>query len=183
MLKRIEKGRMKHQNMSERRLKILEYFTELPSKMLTYNDVDNMVEFVLHCLCSENCFNVPKAAYLIDNVDFDCLKGMAGYHHAQKFNDPAIWAKPDHFTSHMKQCDFNQQVRSISRPSALKSQQSKELAKELGELLAMNNPALYSWKIKYDNYGIFIFEPIPDADELNGFIFKGLHLLGFCPMY
>jgi len=174
---------MKHENISEKRLKILEYFSELPEKMLSCDNIENMIEFVLHCLCSEDCFNLTKAAYFIDNIDFNCLKGIAGYNHVEKFQEPAIWSKPEHFTSHMKSCDFNQTVRGVSRPSALKAQKADELAKELGQLLSIKNPALYSWKIKYDNYGIFIFEPIPDAEELNGFILKGLHLLGFCPMF
>lgn len=174
---------MKHINPTEKRLKILEYFSELPSKMLSYDDRENMIEFVLHCLCSEDCFNMPKAAYFIDNIDFDCLKGVAGYCHAQKCKEPIIWSNPEVFTSHMKQCDFNQKVRKIYKSSAVKSQKIDELAKEIGELLSINNPNYYSWKIKYDNYGIFIFEPIPDEDELNGFILKGLHLLGFCKLF
>jgi len=174
---------MKHENISEKRLKILEYFTELPSKMLSCDNIENMIEFVMHCLCSEECFNLPKAAYFIDNIDFDCLKGMAGYSHVEKFKEPGIWNNPDNFTSHMKQCNFNQNVRKVYRPSALKAQSAEQLAKELGELLSIKNPAFYSWKIKYDNYGIFIFEPIAEAEELNGFILKGLHLLGFCKMF
>lgn len=174
---------MKHENISEKRLKILEYFTELPSKMLSCDNTENMIEFVMHCLCSEDCFNMPKAAYFIDNIDFNCLKGMAGYSHIEKFREPSIWSNPDTFTHHMRQCNFNQTVRNVSRPSALKSQKPEELAKELGKLLSINNPAFYSWKIKYDNYGIFIFEPIANAEELNGFVQKGLHLLGFCKMF
>jgi len=174
---------MKHTNISEKRLKILEYFSELPSKMLSCNNVENMIEFVMHCLCSEDCFNLPKAAYFIDNIDFNCLKGIAGYSHAQKCKEPFIWANPELFSSHMRECDFNQLVRKVSRPSALKAEKTDELAKEIGILLSINNPTYYSWKIKYDNYGIFVFEPIPENEELNGYILKGLHLLGFCRMF
>ena len=38
-----------------------------------------MSEFVLHDICNPNCFNLQKAAFLVDNPDFDCLKGVAGF--------------------------------------------------------------------------------------------------------
>ena len=67
--------------------------------MLSCDNVENMIEFVLHCLCSEDCFNMPKAAYFVDNIDFNCLKGIAGYNHLEKYKEPGIWSKPENFSS------------------------------------------------------------------------------------
>ena len=58
---------------------ILNTLSKLPRKMLSLKGQENVTEFVLHELCHKNCFNLDKAAYFVDNPDFDCLKGMAGF--------------------------------------------------------------------------------------------------------
>ena len=50
----------------------------LPQQILSHSWNENMSEFVLHEICNQSVLTT-KAAFLVDNPDFDCLKGVAGY--------------------------------------------------------------------------------------------------------
>ena len=57
-----------------------ERLADLPKRMVPLYDLEaigNIPEFVLHDLCHEDCFNLKKAAFLVDNPDFDSLQGVA----------------------------------------------------------------------------------------------------------
>src|SRR5689334_18968556 len=100
-----------HERLKKER-DILNYLNHLPRKMLKFSQEDNISEFVLHALCCQDCFNVDKAAYFVDNPDFDCLRGIAGFSRSEAYPDSYhIWEKPQQFSSHMRTAPFNQQVR------------------------------------------------------------------------
>ena len=63
----------------ERQNRMLHHLAQLPRLMIDVHGRDNISEFILHELCSEPCFNLRKAAYLVDNPDFNCLRGVAGF--------------------------------------------------------------------------------------------------------
>ena len=68
---------MKHN--PERSALVLGNILKIPKKLLSAQHVDNVAEFVLHERSHENCFNLRRAAYFVDNPDFNCLKGIAGF--------------------------------------------------------------------------------------------------------
>ena len=99
---------------------LLSNLQQLPRKILLLPGTYNVPEFVLHELCNEKCFNVHKAAYFVDNPDFDCLKGVAGINHEEGVIKDDIWSDPDRFSEKMKASPFNQKVRSVLHQSAHK---------------------------------------------------------------
>jgi hypothetical protein len=177
---------MEHTDMSPRYRQILRSFACLPEKMLSFHSIDNVTEFVLHALCHEQCLNLAKAAYFIDNPDFDCLKGIAGFSKQNQFSDSCdVWSRPQCFTKHMQACTFNQKVRSILVPSAKKLDRKKqELVDYLAHELAMHNPLAYIWNNKHNNHALILFERHEqDKAPLDSDILQGFCLLGFCPIF
>ena len=180
---------MKQKHMSPRHEQLL-CFARLPQKMLALSFSDNLVEFVLHELCSTRCFNIAKAAYFIDNTDFNCLKGIAGFDKANEFTTGTqeSWSSPEKFTRHMSGCRFNTKIRSLLMPSSTRvNQPMPELIHSLSRTLDMHKPQYYTWMLKHDNRGILVYQ-LPDssddaAQEFDTELLCGLHILAFCPVY
>lgn len=164
---------------------ILRCFTYLPKRILSFHGRDNMAEFVFHSLCDEKCLNLAKAAYFVDNYDFDCMKGIAGYDRNEEYHEGAAWDNPDNFSEHMKSCLFNQEVRNISLSSFRRLQYSeKDIAQRLSEQLSLENPLFYFWDSKYDNKALLLFEPVFENGIHNDAeLIQGLCFLGLCPVY
>lgn len=174
---------MEPKNETLRYEQMLKCYTHLPKKMLALQHIDNVTEFVLHSLCTEGYLNLAKAAYFIDNPDFDCLKGIAGFDRKDKHHtDDVILANKEQFTSHISDCAFNQKVKNIEKSSPTKRADShEEIVKEISKELNINNPLYRTWNIKHENYGLLIFEG-PSKEEMNDEFLQGLSLLGFCPI-
>ena len=163
---------------------ILNRLCTLPQKVLSLHGVENVTDFVLHDICNINCFNLPKAAYLVDNPDFNCLKGVAGFCNSQEFSEDTIWETPEVFIAHVNTTPFHQKVRSILKPSSLKSKTSdQETTQIISDYLGIANPAYCSWQMKHDNLGILIYESAKDNPISQELLLKGACLLGFCPIY
>jgi hypothetical protein len=164
---------------------LLSYLSNLPRNMLSFYHTGNIVEFVLHELCDESCFNLDKAAYFIDNPDFDCLKGIAGFSLDERYTDHAtIWDNPDRFASHMQKCLFNQEVRRIEQTSLKRSTLSEEqILKALAQKLDLDSTTskYYIWPIKHGNYGVLIFQRTRESNGIDEYMPSAFHLLGFCP--
>ncbi len=122
---------------------------------------------------------MSKAAYFVDNPDFDCLRGVAGY--SQEEHDAH---GRQEFPDHLSTCHFNKKVQSMVHDSYKKRQRHDgDLLKEIAPELHMKNPRCYSWPLKHDNVGILIYEIVlPENDDLSDCIHNGLHLLGFCAL-
>ncbi len=172
-------------SVSLRHQKLLKCFVSLPEKILSLHGIDNMTEFVLHDLCDEDCFNLSKAAYFIDNPDFDCLKGIAGYDRAEDtVKMDQRWENPHHFTNHALRCAFNQKVRKIQRPSKIRQkQEDAHLVRQLASELSMTNPLFFTWTLKHQNHALFLYEPMTNDIKLEHDILRGASLLGFCPVF
>ncbi|HRN77819.1 MAG TPA: hypothetical protein PLU71_01150 [Candidatus Dependentiae bacterium] len=167
---------------------VLNRLSQLPRKMLALKDQGNITEFVLHELCHTDCFDLEKAAYFIDNPDFDCLKGVAGVWRPEVYTTPNndIWQNPSLFTAHMQGSLFNQKVRDFIRPSLRKSKESdEEIVRMIGQELHMQNPGYYAWDMKHDNHGLLIYEkPYKTGDACDiDMVLNGLSLLSFCPIF
>ncbi len=173
---------MKQNETSPRYEKLLRCFTNLPQQILSLNGTENMTEYVLHSLCEEGCLNLSKAAYFIDNPDFDCLKGVAGYSKEEETYTCDTVLGTD-FKEHMDNCAFNKKVRGLNFPSPrrLKEENDRHVH-HLAGILGMTNPIYHTWTIKHDNYGLLIFElQRPDDAQQQEFL-EGLSILGFCPV-
>lgn len=165
---------------------VVDNLRRLPRKMLLLHGLDNVTEFVLHELCSKNCFNMNKAAYFIDNPDFNCLKGIAGVSHDEKHDIDNIWESPELFTQKMLESPFNQHVRSFTYDSHKKNGDLYEKAAlSIANELGIKNYNFYSWDLKHNNHGFFICEKDEDAQNHHqeDVVVDGLCLLGFCPVH
>ena len=86
----------------EKQNTMLRYVSQIPKKMLLLHGKDNVTEFVLHDLCHEHCFDIHRAAYFIDNPDFNFLRGIAGFSRDEAYAKcDAIWHEPEAFSQHM----------------------------------------------------------------------------------
>ncbi|MBI2345107.1 hypothetical protein HYV10_03480 [Candidatus Dependentiae bacterium] len=147
--------------------------------------LENLSEFVLHDVCSEDLFRVVKAAYLVKNPDFACMKGVAGYSNQENFIQGHTWQNQKDFTSHMRNSLFNQKVRQINEtniPSKIDLLDKKRLHK-LSDHLEIERPEFHLWKMKYDNQGILIFEKEDQNDLLFQHLPHFISMLSFCPVF
>lgn len=175
---------MKPNGGAPRYQQLLKCFTHLPQQILSLNNIENVTEYVLHSLCDEGCLNLSKAAYFIDNPDFDFIKGVAGFNKEEEIYTCDIALNDQSsFKEHVASCAFNKKVRDITAPSGRRANQSPEKTVEFLSLkLGFDNPLYHTWVIRHDNHGLLIFErESAEETEYEEFV-KGLSLLGFCPV-
>jgi len=177
---------MKRDEVSECRIKILHSLSRLPQKMLTAHGRENVTELVLHELANNGCFNFLRAAYLVDNPDFDCLKGVAGFCQAESYQPAGsdVWQDVEKFSNHVQSSPFNQKVRGLIRPSFRRRGASdKEVAGALAGELGMQDHAFHMWDIRNDNHGLLVYETsVKDMHDLEDLL-SGASLLSFCPVF
>lgn len=175
---------MKKKEQENRVHEVLLCVTSLPQNIINLHGLENMPEFLLHSMCQKSCFDLPKAAYFVDNPEFNHLKGVAGFHHPESY-EKNHWSDPEVFTEHMKNATFNKKVRDIMLSSIKKNSHSEgKIVQEISEHLGFEKPNYLTWQIKYSNFGLFIFEPRENESELlQEHLHSGLHMLGFCPVF
>lgn len=164
---------------------VTHHLVGLPRKILQLHGRDNVTEFILHELSNEDCFNLERVAYIIDNPDFNCLKGVAGYCRPEAYHaKQTIWQEPDRFSEHMKKAQFNNKVRHFSKPSLVKKGSSDEqIVRSIAPELGFVHPFFYAWKMKHDNHGILVYEKKDDHADDYDYLLEGLCLIGFCPVF
>lgn len=167
--------------------RILGHLCCIPRRILSMHYMDNMTEFVLHDLCDKHCFNFRKAAYFIDNPDFNCFKGVAGFLQGEcSVSGQSIWDDPFSFSRHMKSSAFNQKVRRWWRCSIKNDKEADEvLIAMIADELELKNHKYCSWDIRHDNHGLLVYEQ--SESELDSHIsefhlLNGVCLLGLCPV-
>ncbi len=176
---------MEKKNM-QKHYEMVQFLLNIPSRIVQLHGLENITEFVLHDISSEQCFNFSKVGYFVDNPDFDCFKGVAGYHLNQQFSpQQIIWDDPYLFSSHMKQANFNNEVRKLACTSPKKgSICEKAFVKEVAQELKFDDPSYFCWKMKHDNHGLVIFEHANGHDHWDQKdLAKGLNLLSLCPIF
>jgi len=177
---------MKHDEALGRKNSILVHLSGLPRKILSLHGREDLTEFVLRDLSHECCFNLKKAAFFVDNPDFNCLKGVAGYAHVE---NPTVcdylWDHPEKFRARIQESPFNQRVRDLWLPSLQRVEESQEeMVNKIAQTLEMNDPVSHSLDVKHGNHGILIFEKENQSDLLaDEYLPHGVSLLGFCPIY
>lgn len=165
---------------------LLNYLGDVSNNIVQHHHRENLSEFLLHDVCSNQAFGIRKAAYLVNNPDFACLKGVAGHYDPESFEKGVTWHNPKDFTSHMQQSSFNKHVRSYLNDALLMSNSkdiSKQTVHELVEYLQIDDPAYHSWDLKHNNQGLFIFERPENHAVLQGHLLKFLQMLSFCPVF
>jgi hypothetical protein len=175
---------MKPKEKLQRQHEVLRYLSGLPRLMLMLKERDNVPEFVLHDLCHPTCFNLNKAAYFIDNPDFNCLRGVVGLSRDEvKFDKQIIWDNPEEFSYSMQSSPFNQKVRDIERSSSKMNGSEEEIVQELAHLLGIVQPSACTWNMKHDNYGLLVFEKAAfDDTAVDEYLINGVSMLSFCPI-
>lgn len=176
---------MDKSEITSRHKQLLRCFAYLPQQIISLHEIDNATEFVLHSLCHEGGFNLAKAAYFIDNPDFDCLKGIAGFNGDEEINTcENVLANREYFEQHMNECGFSKKVRNINETSIKKADRSlEEEVERLAALLSIDEPSYYTLPIKHNNFGIVIYKQKPTEDfQSHQDLLTGLALLGFCPV-
>ncbi len=173
---------MKHN--PERSALVLGNILKIPKKLLKLHNVDNVAEFVLHELAHENCFNLKKAAYFIDNPDFNCLKGIAGFCKQEAYpKTETMWHEPSKFCEHMSNVEFNQKIRSFCTGSCrLAGETDEVVARQIANDFDIKDFRYCVWPMKYDNHGLLVYEKMNQEDAVEEFIQDGVGLLGFCPI-
>lgn len=134
----------------------------LPHKIIRHHEVDGLVHLVMHEIAHQELFGLKRALYLIDNPDFDHLKGVAGYceKECQHHHDD-VWKQPEQFKEDMKSALFHRQVQDYLGSSfKLKHLNLHDFDHviDLANNLGIAEPHFFSWQMKYGNHGLFIFE-------------------------
>jgi predicted SprT family Zn-dependent metalloprotease len=75
---------------------LLSNLVQLPHKIVQLHGNEYLPEFVLHELSHEQCFDLSKVAYFVDNADFNCMKGVAGIDRADHYRE-SIWDNPQEY--------------------------------------------------------------------------------------
>lgn len=165
---------------------VLSALSRLPRKiiMLHGHEASALAPYVLHELSDGHCFNFKKAAYFVDNPDFNCLKGVAGFDHDEHDVETSL-DSPHAFAEHLDHCGFNQYVRSLSHVSYKNSRMHEEdVIKFLARNLDINfhNASCLIWDMKHDNHGVLIYQCNDVDDEIREHLNNGVHLFSFCPI-
>lgn len=177
---------MKPRSPSFREQEVLYALSHLPRKivMLHSHEASVLAPFVLHELCDGHCLNFKKAAFFVDNPDFNCFKGVAGFDHDEHDFEASL-DSPHDFTEHLSNCSFNNYVRSLSHVSYKNSHMHDEdVLKFLARNLDINfkNASCLIWDLKYDNHGVLIYQRDEDDDTMHDHINNGVHFFSFCPI-
>lgn len=178
---------MKPELLMYRNAQIADSLRRLPRKILQLHGLENVTDFVLHELCSKDCFNIPKAAYFVENPAFNCLKGVVGVSTQEVQGIDNIWTSPDQFIHTMAQSPFNQKVRSFHYESHKNRGHSPEaMAETIAKELGLTDYGFYMWDMKHDNHGFLVCEKNEEQDcghPQPDVMVDGLCLLSFCPVY
>lgn len=174
---------MEHTKYGDRHAEILAVLSQLPRKMVALQGDDQAAAFVLYELCQQQCFDIERAAYFVDNPDFNCLKGVVGCSRQELSCPVDIWQAHDSFAHSLKQSDFHNRVSALSHTSIKHEGRSEtEAIAVIAQQLGIQNPTHCSWNLKNDNHGLLIFQRPEDQRISEEQLVNGLSLLSFCPI-
>jgi hypothetical protein len=167
--------------MTARRYELVSRLSTLPKRIVSIRDADYLAELVFCELCGQNCFDLKKAAYFLDNPDFDCCKGIVGIN-TSEFPLPIaeVWDNPAPVSEQLRRAPFYQKVRAVQHASATKNNSDYVLA-EIAKMLGIENPHFCICHARHDNHGILISEQ-PVDEEVSEYLEHGVSILGLCPL-
>lgn len=167
-------------------LSVIDHIMELPKNILQNHHKDGLADFILHSISGDKGFAFSKAAYLVDNPDFNCLKGISGY--CKTSNPKDCSGDLDGLISNIGSSDYNSKVKTLQHPSLRAKNidlSSPENLKDLSETLGMKNPEIFSWDLKHDNYGLLVFESEAPhcCDWKKSLLEKVSSMFGMCSLF
>jgi len=171
---------------SERKSRILQNLSSIPKRMLSLHGRENVTEFVLHDLSHESCFNLGKSAFLVNNPDFNCLKGVAGISLPEIPQGlwTNIWEQSEMFSTYMRNSPFNRKVRNFGQCSLEGAgRPNPETIENVAHNLGIERPSYHSFDMRHGNHGLLIFEKNTQHDDIQEHLLEGVSLLGFCPIF
>jgi hypothetical protein len=175
---------MKHPYDHEHYQRLLGKVGSLFKNILVSHAQDHVADFVMHDLCNESGFNLTRAAYLVDNPDFDCLQGVSGFCKDEMGQSCDIWKNRAAFEHQVQASPFNQQVKNFKHKSVRRSGESDSIAvNDIANSLQIANPVYYTWDMKHDNHGIFVYQKQDIPDAALAYLQDTVCLLGFCPLF
>ncbi len=143
--------------------KVVHAILQLPHKILSHHDVDDLAQLVLHELGHDAHFGLTKAAYLVDNPEFDCVKGVAGFCKNEcGLHRENLWEAPHAFGLDMKDASFHNTMKNFVQDTSVRRREvdihnPDDLA-ALGDRLGLKNPSFVTWNMRHGNHGILLFE-------------------------
>lgn len=155
----------------------------LPRDILHHYDVEGLAPLVLHAVGHE--LGLKRASYLIDNPDFDCLKGIAGYcQHECSLHKPDLWNDPHAFFHDMDAAPFHKKMQQFSHNSFKRNKENYlQDLNALGKDLGIDHPDVMVWNLRNDNHGVLIFEEGADQPKKDQQLLESVvALLGLCPI-
>lgn len=147
--------------------RVLLNISTLPHKILQNYNSDNLSQMILYELCNDdNGFAIKRAAYLIDNPDFDHIAGSAGFSNKEvQYYNPSLWEDSKGFKESIKKATFHSDVKKFLKNSLKRKDinlNDSDDILELGHLLGIDNTKYFSWGMKHGNHGILIYDPVKE---------------------
>jgi len=180
---------MKQANVLDTQDLLIQKVSELPSKILKHHETQNLPQVLLTYLGHQDCFDLERAAYIVDNPDFDHMVGIAGF--AQKDFEmkevEELWGNPIALHDTFMNLNFNKRVKNYLQDSlnrrGLSVDNSKSLLR-IGKELGLSNSQSLCWNLKHGNHGLFLFEPKKEMSTKEQHLLKtAAMMLGFCSLF
>ncbi len=137
----------------------------LPHKIQQHHDVEDLAHLVLHDLGHDNHFGLDKAIYLVDNPEFNCLKGVAGFSKCEcPLHRENVWEAPHAFSHDMREAEFHNNMKKFMQDASVRKHDidvhNPDDLLELGVRLGLKNPSFFTWGMRHGNHGILLFEDV-----------------------
>lgn len=154
--------------MSADQNKFLLNLLQLPQHILKNSHTSGMVDLILGHLASKECFNLKKAAYLLDNPEFNCTRGICGVETCgleEVIENP--WNCVEEAINQVSNQEFNKKIKCFTTNS-LKNKKGKPCSEEeiieFGRKhLELENPMFIEWTGRHGNHGLLFCEPLESA--------------------
>lgn len=148
------------EGFGEEHQELVHRLTYLPHKILRYHHLEVLPHIVLHDISQG--FDLSKSIYLVDNPDFDHLKGISGYAKDEcKYCTVDLWEAPENFQDAMKDAKFFHDVRAFLKHSLKRNNvdlNDSDEVLDFGRDMGLENPQFFAWNMKYGNHGLLLFD-------------------------
>lgn len=134
----------------------------IPQKIVQHQSAEGLAQAILHEIAGPQGFALKRAAYIVDNPDFDCMKGVAGFCKNDALDTSGMWDRLGSFVNDSKQASFVKEVCRFEDKSLRRRDITTKDHPEIFRIadgFGINQPQTMSWGIKHDNHGLFLFEP------------------------
>lgn len=179
---------MKHDHTSAEHTIVLTCLSQLPKKIvqlicLNENHVHHVHELILREFSLPRCFNLERAAFFVDNPEFNCFKGVAGVSQQEKeccCDIDDVWGKPDYYGEQLRKSPFNCKVKGMESSSIVNSGKEHECLETIAHDLQMKHSDYCKWPMRHGNYGFLLFEN--NGQDKRALLDESVYLFSLCPL-